>query len=146
MVKAKEFWDYLCGELDYRFFSGVACPGLSHLYNKMNSKFMHYVPAVNERVGLGLVNGAYMSGLKGGLLMDMTFIYDITSYIRFNVENRIPLLIIGYCSGEEESGFYDFPTAYIMDGEFKIDIKRVADKSEKEKVPGLIVIEEGALS
>ena len=23
MVKAKDFWEYLCEELDYRFFAGV---------------------------------------------------------------------------------------------------------------------------
>ena len=38
MVKAKEFWNYLCGELGYKFFSGVACPGLSPLYKEMDSK------------------------------------------------------------------------------------------------------------
>ena len=26
MVKAKDFWDYLCMDLGYRFFSGVVCP------------------------------------------------------------------------------------------------------------------------
>ena len=91
MVKAKDFWNYLCEELDYRFFAGVACPGLSPLYKKMDSKFMHYIPAVNEKIGLGLVSGAYMAGYKGALLMDMEFAYDITSFIRFNVNNRIPL-------------------------------------------------------
>ena len=69
MVKAKDFLNYLCKELDYRFFAGVACPGLSPLYKKMDSEFMHYVPAVNERIGLGLVSGAYMAGYKGCLLM-----------------------------------------------------------------------------
>jgi len=146
MVKAKDFWNYLCGELDYRFFAGVACPGLSPLYKKMNSRFMHYVPAVNERAALGLVSGAYMSGLKGALLMDMKFIYDITSAVKFNVENRIPLLIIGYSDSEESILSYDFPVGYIMDDSFAEDMYIVSSRSEKDKVPGVVVIEKGVLS
>jgi len=145
MVKAKDFWNYLCMDLDYRFFSGVACPGLSPLYKKMTSKLMHYVPAVNERVGLGLVSGAYMAGFKGGLLMDMSFAYDLTSFMTFNVSNRIPLLVIGY--GNKDSALtYDFPSEFINGSTFDKQIKKVAKASELEKVPGLVVIKEGVLS
>lgn len=145
MVKAKEFWNYLCGELNYRFFAGVVCPGLSPLYKKMDSKLMHYIPAVNEKIGLGLVSGAYMAGYKGALLMDMAFAYDITSFIRFNVNNRIPLLIIGY--GNKNSALtYDFPSEFINSQVFEKKIKKVATASEHEKIPGLIVIKEGILS
>ncbi len=146
MVKARDFWDYLCGELDYRFFAGVACRGLSPLYKKMNSKFMHYVPAANERIALGLISGAYIAGLKGCLLMDMKFKDDISSFLKFNVGYRIPFLVIGYSELEEEKLIYDFPTTYILDGEFKDDVQRVAAKSESESVPGLIVIEGDVLS
>lgn len=146
MVKAKEFWDYLCGELDYRFFSGVACPGLSPLYKQMNSKLMHYVPAVNERIGLGLVSGAYMAGFKGGLLIDMKFAYDLTSFIKFNVSNRIPLLIIGYSEDKNSRLVYDFPAKVITAKSFKKNILSVASKSKEEKVPGLIIIGRGILS
>lgn len=145
MVKAKEFWKYLCEDLDYRFFAGVACPGLSPLYKKMSSKFMHYVPAVNERVGLGLVSGAYMSGLKGALLMDMMFAYDITSVINFNVDNRIPLLVIGYGDSDDLLLTYDLPVGYISDESFKTDVQRVTQQSETEKVPGIIIIEKEGL-
>ena len=145
MVKVKEFWNYLCKELDYRFFSGVACPGLSPLYKKMDSKMMHYVPAVNERIGLGIVSGAYMSGYKGGLLMDMSFAYDLTSFLTFNVKNRIPLLVIGY--GNENSLLtYDFPSEFVDNfSTLNKKIKKVAAASESEKVPGLVVIKEGVL-
>ncbi len=145
MVKAKEFWNYLCEELDYRFFSGVACSGLSPLYKKMDSKLMHYIPAVNERIGLGLASGAYMAGYKSGLLMDMKFAYDITSFIGFNVAHRVPLLIIGY--GNEDSLLtYDFPSEFITAQNFYKKIKKVVAVSEPEKIPGLIVFGEGVLS
>ena len=145
MIKAKEFWNYLCGDLDYRFFAGVACPGLSPLYKKMDSKLMHYVPAVNERIGLGLVSGAYMAGYKGGLLMDMSFAYDLTSFLTFNIRNRIPLLVIGY-GNEDSTLVYDFPSEFINGSAFDKKIKKVAKASELEKVPGLIVINKEVLS
>jgi hypothetical protein len=145
MIKAKDFWNYLCEELDYRFFAGVACPGLSPLYKKMNSKLMHYIPAVNEKIGLGLVSGAYMAGYKGGLLMDMSFAYDLTSFIKFNINNRIPLLVIGY--GDKDSLLtYDFPSEFINSQTFEKKIKKVAAASESEKIPGLVVIGKGVLS
>ena len=146
MVKAKDFWNYLCKELDYRFFAGVACPGLVPLYKKMNAKIMHYIPAANEKIALGLVSGAYLSGFKGGLLMDMRFIYDLTDSFKFNVDYRIPLLVIGY-SADENAEFlsYNFPSAFITDESFKEDVQRVASRSESEESPGLIIIEKGTL-
>jgi len=144
MVKAKEFWDYLCGELNYKFFSGVVCPGLSPLYKKMNSGIMHYIPAVNERIALGLVSGAYLAGHKGALLIDMEFAYDITSFIKFNLTHRIPLLVIGY--GDKNSVLtYDFPRSIITINNFRKEIDFVVKKIEKEKVPGLVVIGQGVL-
>ncbi len=145
MVKAKDFWNYLCEELDYRFFAGVACSGLNPLYKKMNSKFMHYIPAVNERIGLGLVSGAYMAGYKGALLMDMVFAYDINSFIKFSIDNEIPLLIIGYSEAEGLELIYDLPLAFIVDDSFKKDVHHVVSRSESEKTLGLIIIEKGVL-
>jgi len=139
MVKAKDFWNYLCGELDYRFFSGVPCPGLAPLYKAMRSSFMHYVPAANERIGLGLVSGASLAGVRGGLLIDMKLVYDLTSLFTFNIDNRIPFLIIGY--GDKTSVLpYDFPRTVIMGNNFDKKISTVVKQVENEGVPGLIVL------
>jgi hypothetical protein len=144
MVKAEDFWKHLCEELDYRFFSGVICPGLLPLYKKMNSKRMHYVPAVNERIGLGLVSGACMAGLNSGLLIDMDFAYDLTKFIRFNINNKLPLLVIG--SGNKDTLLaYDFPSEFIDNDKFEDKLVKVSNLSNKIKVPGLIVIGEGVL-
>lgn len=140
MVKAKKFWDYLCEELDYRFFSGVACLGLNPLYKKMNKDIMHYVPAANERIALGLISGAYVSGFKGGLLMDMKFKHDISTILNFNLTYKIPFIIIGYSESKVDKLIYDFPTAIITDDSFEEDIKRITLESESENIPGLIVI------
>ena len=144
MVKAKDFWNYLCEEKDYRFFAGVACPGLSPLYKKMDAKIMHYIPAANERIALGLVSGAHTAGFKSGLLLDMRFSYDLSSLFLFNIDYRIPFLMIGY--GDEDSHVaYDFPRKIITTDNFKSKLDNVIKTMEKESVPGLIVFKEGIL-
>ena len=140
MVKAVKFWNYLCDKLDYRFFSGVACLGLSPLYKKMNKDIMHYVPAANERIALGLVSGAYVGGFKGGLLMDMKFKHDINTILNFNLTHKIPFIIIGYSELKVDKLIYDFPTTVITDDSFEDEIKRVTLESESKNIPGLIVI------
>ncbi len=78
--------------------------------------------------------------------MDMSLIYDITSLLNFNIENRVPLLIIGYNDQEDFMLSFDYPVAYINTDNFKNDIARVASVSESDKVPGLIVLEKEAWS
>ena len=144
MVKAEDFWNYLCEDFNYRFFAGVACPGLIPLYGGMDSKIMHYIPAANERIALGMVSGAYFSGFKGGLLMDMKFSYDLTSLLNFNIEYRIPLLVIGY-DHDESLLAYDFPSEFITNDNFKTKLKSVINESEEKSVPGLIIFKGGTL-
>ena len=143
MVKAKDFWNYLCDELNYRFFSGVACPGLLPLYKEMNPDIMHYVPAANERIALGMVSGAAISGFKGGILIDMRFRYDFSSLFKFNINYKIPLLIIGYGDAEDKL-MYDFPDT-LLGSDYKKSLKKITSKLESKLVPGLIVIGEGDL-
>jgi hypothetical protein len=142
MVKAKKFWDYLCEGLDYRFFSGVACKGLSPLYKKMNKDIMYYVPAANERIALGLVSGAYIGGFKGGLLMDMKFKHDINTLLNFNLTYKIPFIIVGYSELKNDKLIYDFPTTIIIDDDFEDDVKKVIKESESKNIPGLIIIKD----
>lgn len=144
MVKAQEFWNFLCEECDYRIFSGVACKGLLSLYKTMSSEFMHYIPAANEKIALGIVSGACMGGFKGGILMDMRFKNEIATLLKFNVDYKIPFLIIGYGTKDDKL-IYDFPSTYISDDDYKTKIKKIIKKSETELVPGLIVIGEGVL-
>ena len=144
MIKAKEFWNYLCGELDYRFFAGVACEGLKPLYNKMDTKIMHYIPAANERIAVGIVSGANIAGFKAGLLLDMRFAYDLTSVLEFNINHKIPFIIIGY-GRKKNKVAYDFPTVYISNNNYKSALKQVTSKLELESVPGLVIIGKGVL-
>lgn len=145
MVKAKDFWKFLCEELDYRFFAGVGCKGLAPLYKAMKSDFMHYIPTANERIALGMVSGVHVGGFKSGLLMDMKFAYDLTSSFEFVIDHKIPFLVLGY--GNEDSNLpYDFPSVYIMDDEFKEPLAKAALLSESKSIPALVVIGSGVLS
>jgi hypothetical protein len=137
MVKAKDFWNVLCNDLDYRFFAGVACPGLLSLYKTMSPEMMHYIPAANERIALGLVSGVYISGFKGALLMDMRFESDIIRLLNFNIEYKIPFLIIGYGS----SGL-SLPKVELKSLK---DLNTIDKKSVAKLLPGIITIEEGTL-
>jgi len=152
MVKAKEFWEYLCNELNYRFFAGVPCLGLKPLYDTMSSKFMHYVPAVNERVALGLVNGANIADIKSAVLMDSKNILDLSNLlISFNKEYEIPTLVIcydeGYKKGSHVSNLLkNFNTVSLNDkGTFEKSLKYITKKIEKENKPGIFFIGKGDL-
>lgn len=150
MVKAKEFWEYLCNELDYRFFSGVPCEGLKPLYDTMNIDLMYYVPAVNERVAVGLVNGARLASVRSAILIDINNIYTIYDLL-FNFNNiyKIPFLIIAYQSKNSKidlnkSGF-DIPHRSLAKTRFKPGLKKFVEITEEMEIPGVIIIEEGML-
>ncbi len=156
MVKAKDFWEYLCNELDYRFFSGVPCRGLKPLYDKMSSEFMYYVPAVNEKTALGLVNGARLSGVKGAVLMHGDNIVDILNLLlAFNKEYKVPALIICYDDEYYWSKHHTITSLLLanfkvmkLDDEyeegstFKDNLDIVIKGSEEENRPGIFYIGE----
>lgn len=154
MVKAKDFWDYLCNGLDYRFFAGVPCLGLKPLYDEMDTKFMHYIPAANERIALGLVSGAWFTDIKGAVLMDSSNIIDMAGLLlSFNKEYKVPILIICY----DEEYYWDkqgpitslllanFKVANINDDgdTFKDNLNTVIKGIEKENKSGIFFIGKG---
>lgn len=95
MGKAKDFWELMCTNLDYRFFSGVPFIGLSSLYSTMNSEIMHYVPAIDDDISLGLTTGAFLSGNKSAVLISPNKIKHVmTQYKKFNKVFNIPTLFI----------------------------------------------------
>ena len=94
MVKAKDFWEYLCNELDYKFFAGVPCKGLAPLYNKMSPQFMHYIPAVTENIAIRLVTGATLASTNAAVLMSAEKMKGLD--LVFNTSNHIPLFIIAF--------------------------------------------------
>jgi sulfopyruvate decarboxylase TPP-binding subunit len=145
MVKAKEFWDYLCNELDYRFFSGVPCDGLKPLYDTMNIDFMYYVPAVNENVALGMSSGARLAGTKSAILLNIDNIYTIYNHLfNFNIIYKIPVLIIAY-KGKDSKINIGMQHKEMSEVRFKPGLNKFIETMEKEEIPGVFVIKEGIL-
>ena len=95
MIKAKDFWNYFCNNLEYRFFSGVPHIAFKQLYKKMNKSFLHYVPAVNASAAMWLVNGVSLTGMNSAVIIS---IYDlgncINNTIKFNIEHDLPLVVL----------------------------------------------------
>ncbi len=147
MVKAKDFWDYLCNDLNYRFFAGVPCKGFKPLYDNMNAEFMHYIPAVNERVAAGVVNGAWLAGVRSAILIDINNIYTVYDLL-FNFSNiyKIPFLIIAYKSKDYKINLgFNIPNIELNKTRFKPNLKKFIDMMEELKVPGVLIIKEGIL-
>lgn len=149
MVKAKDFWNFVCEELNYRFFSGVACEGLQPLLKAMKPEFMHYVPAANERLALAMASGAKVGGFKGGILISGHFLSDLMTIINdLNLEYKIPVLIIAYVENNEELPL-KIPKAKLnkqnSDG-YKEVLLSSLKQSEKKNIPVLLAIEGGVIS
>ena len=151
MLKAKDFWDYLCNTLEYRFFSGVPCVGFKCLYDKMDSKIMYYIPATKENVALGIISGAYFVGIKGGIFLDGKNFYDIFSWlIGFNVKYKIPILIFVYTEDytniskllESNSIPYILLPSSLSDESFVYFINNM----EEILMPGVVLVGKGELS
>jgi len=147
MVKAKEFWNYLCNELDYRFFAGVPCKGLKPLYDKISSEFMHYIPAVNERVAVGIVSGARLAGIKSAILINANNIYAVYDLVfNFNSIYEIPFLIIVYNEGNKKLKFFNIPKLELNANDYISKLKTLVNKSEKLQVPVILVVGKGVIT
>lgn len=64
MVKAKDFLHYLCEKQNYRSFVGVPCKEMQGFYSHMNSDIMHYVPAINTDIAIGIAAGNLLNDFK----------------------------------------------------------------------------------
>ena len=147
MVKAKVFWNYICNELDYRFFSGVVCEGFVPLYDEMSAEFMHYIPAANERIALGMAAGARMTNLKSGILIDYKNIYVLYDWLfNFNKVYRVPVLIIVYNDNKEKLNLTGFPKSELNSSvNFNKKLKSFVNKIEKDRLPGILSIGKGVI-
>jgi len=95
MIKAKDFWNYFCNDLGYRFFSGVPHIVFKQLYKKMNKSFLHYVPAVNASAAVWLVNGISLTGMNSAVIIGIDDLENcINNTIKFNIEHELPLVIL----------------------------------------------------
>lgn len=137
MVRAKEFWKYLCEELDYRLFAGVPCLGFDPLYKTMNKDIMHYMPSVNERIGMGIVGGGWLAGFKGGVLLSADSLVGLKNEIQLIKDFNIPMLLIVY---DDVKVTYPFWHKELSEG-FKKDLDKIASRSK----PSILLIKKGVL-
>lgn len=137
MVKAKEFWKYLCNELDYRLFAGVPCLGLSPLYKTMNKDMLHYMPSVNSRIGMGIVTGGWLAGFKGGVLLPASFLVGLKNEIQLIKDFNIPILLIVY---DDVKVTYPFWHKELSE-DFEKDLDKIAGRNK----PSILLIKEEIL-
>lgn len=137
MVKAKEFWDYLCSRLDYRLFAGVPCLGLNPLYKVMDKEIMHYMPASNERIALGIVSGGWLVGFKGGVLLSSNSLAGLGNELKMIKDFNIPMLLIVY---EDNKITYPFWKKDLSE-----DFEKDLDKTVGRNKPSILLIKEGML-
>lgn len=149
MVKVKDFWNYLCNGLEYRFFSGVPHIVFKQLYKKMDKSFLHYVPAVNANAAVGLVNGVRLSGMNSAVIIGLKDLETCFSNIlQFNFEYELPLVVIANKEKEtlnhiEEFLFTNNVNAVDLSSDFTTDLNSIVDVTKNRM--SLLLVEEGIL-
>lgn len=145
MIKIKNFWNYLCNDLNYRFFSGKPCLGFKSLYKTMSPETMHYIPAANSTTAVGLVSGASLSGHKGAVLLDAHGLYDILSIIgKFNIKYQIPFLLLIYNNGIKIKNTLNLPIINISKN-YKEELLCLDNKITARGLPGIVLFNDGVL-
>lgn len=137
MVKAKDFWNHLCDKLEYRLFAGVSCSGLTPLYKAMNIDIMHYIPASNEGIALGIVSGGWLSGVKGGVLLSERSIIGLGNEIKMIKDFNIPMLFIVYSDIKRTYPFWHKD----LSDDFETDLNKVSGRNK----PSILSIKGGIL-
>jgi len=95
MEKVSIFWNTLCLNFKYNFFTGVPFNEFRLLFNTMKSEFLHYIPTTNEVSALGVSTGYSMGGYKSVLVIKsdrFTLIKD--QFEKINVIHELPILIV----------------------------------------------------
>jgi len=94
-MKLHEFWNSLCIESGYRFFSGIPTEALKELHASMDPEFLHFVPTLNEVLALGLVSGVKLAGAGGAVIMKAKA-FDLLKpqFDGFNKVFDVPVLFI----------------------------------------------------
>lgn len=149
-MKAKEFWEFLCNEMDYRFFAGVPCKGLKSLYDNMNPRFMHYIPAVNENVALALTTGASIAGTKSAVLVKFQGLFRLIGcLVTLNIQYKVPVLILAYRDdanyGEMKKTLTSYGIPHRVLKNVRKDIGYLTKRMNTLGLPGVAIIEEGIL-
>lgn len=118
-IKIKDFWEIMCKKLGYNLYLGVPVARLKLVFDTMSSDKLHYIPTINETMAVGMASGAYLSGVKGAVIMTA----QAFGLLEYNI-NKFNQL-------------YNIPFLFIVDGDFN-PLKLKQFKINK----GLSVLEE----
>lgn len=142
MIKAKEFLDYLCNDLNYRFFSGVPTLGLKGIFSAMNSGFMHYIPAANEDIAIKLSTGIRFSGKNAAVLLDAEKLNDLS--LNFNVNAEVPILVLASFSERPKHIDWHIRSVFLSDS-YRKDLDSLVDYINSSSAPAVLFFEEGEI-
>lgn len=137
MIKAKEFWNYVCNELNYRFFAGIPSMYFDFLYDTMSSDIMHYIPAVNEETAIAMVIGVEFTGFKGVVIANNNLFYFL-NIIKFLNDYDLSLLCMAPYYEDTELFLKNNKIKYKVLNDLKRDISYIDRIHNKNK--GLCVL------
>ncbi len=142
MVKAKEFLEFICNDLEYRFFTGTPCLEFKSIYNNMDSRIMHYIPAVDENSAANIVSGSSITGIKSMIMMPANKIFNIIGLLNFFIlKYNIPFLILSHGSKDQISLFNKVGIySKFIDTDYRKYLRFVSNKSIRTGKPCGIVI------
>ena len=163
-LSPKEFWSAL-KKRGYTFFSGVPDSTFGATYSAMiKDPEIRYVPAVREDVALGVASAAYLTGSRGGVVMQNSGIGNIVNPLTsFSLIYRIPVLLLvgwrGYGNpmndapehwimGEETTNILDtfgIPWRCFDKNNYEI-IGELTKKIDELSIPGALIIPPGRFS
>ena len=136
-MKVSDFWSLLCGEFGYHFFTGVPNTSLASLFNSLNAKILHFVPAIDDAIAVDIAAGVCLCGDKAAVLCSpYTFKLGYAQITNFIIKNKVPVLFIIAI----EDDFLGLKTFKLSDGDsgMRYAVKWCTD----EKLPAVLLCEE----
>jgi hypothetical protein len=139
MVKAKDLLNFLCEDLDYRFFVGTSVEGSVILHKAMAPDFMHYVPAVHAASAFGMAVGASLFGANAVIIATVEEINSLDW--KAIEEAAIPVLAITF--SENTKAVSTVPIKGTLSS--MKAVKSLTSRINKQSKPGVLCIKEGQL-
>ena len=142
MVKAKDFLNFLCRDLNYRFFTGIPKGNFVKLRKKMTTDILNYVPPTNEEAAFGMAYGSRVGGNKSVIMIDnASLIKYFNAVYRFGVDHGISILVLT----DAEIGASK-TKSIVLTKSYKDKLTKFDLEIEEARLPGFAIVKEGFLS
>ena len=139
MIKAKDFLNYVCNNLDYRSFTGYPQKEFISLYNNMDSSFMHYIPTVRNDIAFSLALGTSLCGVKSIVIANGSkFLEDYEKLKNTVFSHKVPFLILLF----NDCNIKKLPMKTFKLGDaFESNLKRASSFALSNKTQVIILID-----